>query len=235
LAYEQTEAIVLRKVDFSESSRIVTFLTPCRGRLTCMAKGARRKGSPLATLLDTYNRLEITCAWKDSRQVQLLTEAALLDSYGALKGNVESVVCAAFLLETAGLAAQENNPAPEIYNTLRAGLEQIAANPDTPFTHVVHGVFAVLEAAGFAPNTEDAFFAEQTRRLAQKERDALHESIDALASGGLPSEPERIFNIIRYLKSAVVYHFERPLKSYPFLESMFPNQECTQSGTLLRK
>ena len=56
VSQEKTEAIVLRGVDFSESSRIVTFLSPERGRLTCIAKGARRKNSGVSAVLDTFNR-----------------------------------------------------------------------------------------------------------------------------------------------------------------------------------
>ena len=70
---------VLRGVDFSETSRIVTFLTPGRGRLACLAKGARRRRSPFQAMLDTLNRDEIVYYWKDGREVQQLGEAALLD------------------------------------------------------------------------------------------------------------------------------------------------------------
>ena len=160
MAFEQTEAIVLRKVDFSETSRIVTFLTPDRGRMACMVKGARRKGSPMATLLDTYNCLEITYTWKESRQVQLLTEATLLDSYGTVKARVESIACAAFLLEMAGLVAQDNNPAPELFDATREGLEQLAANKNDPFSYVTLSVYTILDAAGFAPDIADNQFLE---------------------------------------------------------------------------
>ena len=66
MSQERTEAIVLRGVDFSESSRIVTLLSPDRGRLVCMAKGVKRPKSQLAGLLDTFNRLEVVYYWKYS-------------------------------------------------------------------------------------------------------------------------------------------------------------------------
>ncbi|HNT88720.1 MAG TPA: DNA repair protein RecO, partial [Candidatus Hydrogenedentes bacterium] len=93
---ERTEAVVLRGVDFSESSRIVTFLTPDRGRVACLAKGARRKNCPYAAALDTFNRVELVYYWKDGRNVQTLGEAALLDAYPGIKGDLEKSVYAAF-------------------------------------------------------------------------------------------------------------------------------------------
>jgi len=72
---EHTEAIVLKGVDFSETSRIVTLITPDRGKMACMAKGVKRPKSPMAGVLDTFNRIDLVYTWKDTRQVQTLIEA----------------------------------------------------------------------------------------------------------------------------------------------------------------
>ena len=53
------EAILLRSVDFGESDRIIHFLTPSQGRLTAMAKGARRSVKRFPGTLDLLNHLEI--------------------------------------------------------------------------------------------------------------------------------------------------------------------------------
>ena len=42
MATFQTEALILRAVDFGESDRILHLLVPDMGRLTAIAKGARR-------------------------------------------------------------------------------------------------------------------------------------------------------------------------------------------------
>ena len=220
MAFEQTEAIVLRKVDFSETSRIVTFLTPDRGRMACMVKGARRKGSPMATLLDTYNCLEITYTWKESRQVQLLTEATLLDSYGTVKARVESIACAAFLLEMAGLVAQDNNPAPELFDATREGLEQLAANKNDPFSYVTLSVYTILDAAGFAPDIADNQFLEYIPLLPRDKQNELRQAVITLASGNRISEAGHIPLVMHFLNEYGRHHFEHPLKSYAFLKSM---------------
>ena len=82
MAQEKAEALVLRGVDFSETSRIITFLSPERGLLTCIAKGVRRKGSPLASVLDTFNHVELVYYWKEGRGVHTLGEASLLHRTG---------------------------------------------------------------------------------------------------------------------------------------------------------
>ncbi|MGI6460163.1 MAG: DNA repair protein RecO [Candidatus Hydrogenedentales bacterium] len=85
-------------------------MTPDRGKVACMAAGARRPKSSLSGVLDLFNRLEIVYYWKDGRSVQRLAEASVLETYPAIKADLERSVCAAFPLEIAYKAAQENEP-----------------------------------------------------------------------------------------------------------------------------
>ena len=52
MSSEKSTAIILRLVEFSETSLVVTLLTRDFGKLTAMAKGARRKKSPFEGALD---------------------------------------------------------------------------------------------------------------------------------------------------------------------------------------
>ena len=49
------QAIVLRRRDFRESSRIITCLTRDHGKITGLANGAHRKDSPLLGRIDFLN------------------------------------------------------------------------------------------------------------------------------------------------------------------------------------
>lgn len=151
MSQERTEAIVLRGVDFSETSRVVTFLTPDRGRFACMAKGVRRKNSPLAGALDTLNRIELVYLWKDERSVQTLCEASLLDGYTAIKKDLEKSVYAAFPAEIAGRVAHENEPSRELYDTFVRGMESLAVWTGSVRAHACWQVIQLLGAAGFEP------------------------------------------------------------------------------------
>jgi len=226
VSFEQTEAIVLRKVDFSETSRIVTFLTPYRGRLACMVKGARRKGNPLASVLDTYNRLEITYTWRESRQVQLLTEASLLDGFDAIKTSIEHIACAAFLLEIAGLIAQENNPAPELFNASLEGLQSLAATGNSPFICLIPAVCALLEVAGIAPDPdEESCFEYILPAFAPDERQQVRHIFQSLNTGEQIPAPAPVHLFLRFLNEYGVHHLEHAIKSYPFLASLTASAE----------
>ena len=154
MSQERTEALVLRGVDFSETSRIVTFLTPHRGLVACMVKGARRAKSPFAASLDTMNRVEAVIYWKDSRSVQLLAEAALLDDFGAVKRDLDKVTLAGFPLELALRTAHENEPSESLFNTLVFGMERLAQWPGPAKVHCCWQVLQLLTAAGYQPSLD---------------------------------------------------------------------------------
>lgn len=142
---------MLRSVDFSDTSRIVTFLTPDRGRLACIAKGARRPRSPLAPALDTFNRVELVYYWKDGRDVHPLAEAALLDGFDGIKSQLEKVAYASFPLELAYKVARENEPSQRLYAMLVRGFETLAHWRGDVRTQACWHVVHLLAAAGFEP------------------------------------------------------------------------------------
>ncbi|MBI5093279.1 MAG: DNA repair protein RecO [Candidatus Hydrogenedentes bacterium] len=151
---ETSEAIVLRGVDFSETSRIVTFLSPARGRLACMARGVKRPKNQLAAMLDTFNRLEVTYYWKDGRSIQPLSEAVLLDGFDAIKRDLEKSAFAAFPMEVAGKTAHENEPSQSLYDTLVHGLRSLSDWTGDVRTHACWQVLQLLSEAGFEPRLD---------------------------------------------------------------------------------
>lgn len=151
MSQERTEAVVLRGVDFSETSRIVTFLSPARGRFACMAAGARRPKAQSGPVLDTFNRVELVCYWKDGREVQRLAEVSLISGYPGLKSSLEKSVVAAFALELVLKTAQANEPSAGLYHALVQGLEGMAQWTGNCLIHGAWQVLRVLDAAGFAP------------------------------------------------------------------------------------
>ena len=229
---ERTEAVVLRGVNFSESSRIVTFLTPDRGRLVCMAAGARRSKSGLSAVLDTFNRLEIVYYWKESRSVQKLGEASLLDGYAALKADLERATYAALPLEIALKAAQENEPSHELYGALVDGLERLGRWRGNVRVFAAWQMVRLLEVAGLAPNLESGGrpvgFANSHGVVDASQRsdypltDQEYQALCTLAASrdACPAL-ENIGSVFRMLCTFATCHFESRFRSVRVIEQMF--------------
>jgi len=77
MSSEKATAIVLRSVDFSESSSVVTLFTREFGKIHALAKGARRPKGPFEGALDLLALCRIVFLRKSSGALDLLTEAKL--------------------------------------------------------------------------------------------------------------------------------------------------------------
>jgi len=149
--HERSEGVVLRAVDYSETSRIVTFLTPSRGQLACMVKGARRPRSATGPALDSFNRVEIVYHWKESRSVQTLTEASLLNGFGAIKADFDKSLYASFTLELAYKLSGEGVGSEEMYSALVRNFEDLSRWTGESRIHAAWQTLRLLEASGVAP------------------------------------------------------------------------------------
>jgi DNA repair protein RecO (recombination protein O) len=77
MSTEKSLAIVLRLVEFSETSVITTLFTQDFGKIGALAKGARRPKSPFEAALDLLAVCRIVFIHKSTDALDLLTEAKL--------------------------------------------------------------------------------------------------------------------------------------------------------------
>jgi DNA repair protein RecO (recombination protein O) len=152
LSSERSEALVLRSVDYSETSKIVTFLCPIRGRLACMCAGARRAKGSLAGALDTFNRVEAVYYWKDGRNIQRLAEATLLDGHFGIKADLDKSLYAAIPLELVYKVAHENEPSQGLYELICEGLKDFDSWEGDARAHCCWQVLRLLSCSGFEMN-----------------------------------------------------------------------------------
>ena len=149
----QCDAILLRAVDFGESDRVVHFLTQEEGRLTAMAKGARRSRRRFPGTLDVFNRLRIEGRRKPRAAMAFLTKAVLVDPYLGLRENAARYALASFLTEMLDRMAPEGVPGPEVARLFRFASESLslieAAEP-TPTLRVLLELRA-YDALGLRP------------------------------------------------------------------------------------
>lgn len=105
----RTEALVLRTIDFGESDRVVHLLLPTSGRITAMAKGARRSVKRFGGCLDVLNRLQVELAPRRRPGVMArLEQARLLHWHPGLRQSAARFALAGYLAELLGRLAPEN-------------------------------------------------------------------------------------------------------------------------------
>ncbi len=146
-------AIVLRRSDFRESSRIVTCLTRDHGRIVGLAKGAHRPDSPFLGRIDFL--AEVTATFSADRGgLRLLQRAELVCERRALREPLR-FLAASHLAELCDFAMPDERPQPAVFDLLHGGLNLIERCPPAATGRVVLGLeLRLLHELGALPDLE---------------------------------------------------------------------------------
>lgn len=148
-----TEALVWRRIDFRESSRIVTFLTRDHGRVQALAKGAHRPNSPLLGRIDLFNEVRITLS-ADRGGLRTLLRLELLHERRALR-EPRRFFAASHLAELCDRATHADRPDPELHDLCSGGLLLLEKAPVQALATVVLGLeLRLLAHLGQLPDLE---------------------------------------------------------------------------------
>ncbi len=119
---DQTEGIVLRSVDFSETSLILTMFTRDFGKLSAIAKGGRRLKGPFESSLDLLSRVRLCVIQKHSDALDILTESKLIWRFHPNRHNFAGMYAGYVATELVNLFTESGDPAPELYDRLASTL-----------------------------------------------------------------------------------------------------------------
>ena len=103
----QGEAIVLRAVEFGESDLIAHLLMPETGRLTVIAKHARKSQRRFPGSLDLFNHLWVSVSRRRPSSLALLEQAVLQDPFLELRRGAGRYALASYLVELMDRMAPE--------------------------------------------------------------------------------------------------------------------------------
>ena len=81
----KTEAVLIREMDYSESSKIVTFYSLKNGKVRAIAKGARKIKSKFANSINLFNHLNIIYYEKDGNTLFTVSEADTIEAFSKIQ------------------------------------------------------------------------------------------------------------------------------------------------------
>ncbi len=114
----KTEAIVLRTVEYQESSVIATLFTLDHGKIAVIAKGARRPKSKFAAFLVPGQMLEVVYYMKQTRSVQTLSDASYRVKLDNLRFDLQKMALATSTLELADQLLHDNEVNEPLFHFL---------------------------------------------------------------------------------------------------------------------
>src|SRR5947209_15956155 len=160
MAIQKTDALVLRAIDYSETSQVAWFFTREHGRVHVIAKGARRPRSPFEGSLEPLVRGEIVFYRKkrhttDESGLDLLKEFDPVDRYPGIRGDLGRFCRGNYVIELLRELSMADEPMPALYDAAVATLETLARG-EARVLDAVLAAFEVraLRAAGVEPSLD---------------------------------------------------------------------------------
>ena len=111
----KTEGIVLKRMDFRETSRIVTFYSIKFGKIKLLAKGIRRPKSKFGSYLETFTHSAIVFYKREQKDLYTVSESDILESFDKLKKNLVGYGYASILLDFLDKASPGEGSNPRLY------------------------------------------------------------------------------------------------------------------------
>ena len=144
-----TAGLVLRETVTRETDKILTVLTPDRGKISLIARGARRKNSRLAAACQLFAWSEMTLYKRGNWYYMDAADPAEL--FAGLQKDLVRFSLAAYLAELTEFVAGEENPVPELLRLLLNGLYALAKLDKDPALVKPAFTFRLLALAGCEP------------------------------------------------------------------------------------
>ena len=170
MADERTNGVILRTRLLTETSLIVNWLTPDLGRISTVAKGARRSKSSFRGKLDLFYEAEFSFQRSRRSELHTLREVSLISTRPALRTDLERIQQAAYFVNLLEQTTERETPLPEYHRLFEESLgflEHHAPRPQTVFAFE----FRLLERQGLEPDIEGSSMSEGTKAIARRFRE----------------------------------------------------------------
>lgn len=151
----KSEAIVLKTVDFSESSIIATLFTREKGKVAVIAKGARKPKNKFAAFLVVGQLLEVVYYSKESRSVQTLSDVSYSEKLNSLRVDIEKMALMMSAMELTNQVLHENEVNTPLFDFLKRSLVWVDKQKKIPALMFPYLQLRVAEHIGVGIQTID--------------------------------------------------------------------------------
>jgi len=227
-----TTGIILRKIDYQNSSVIATVLTRKNGKIALLAKAAKKPRSQFSGKLHVGNIVEVVYYFKESRSVQIIKEISYAEKTFENQRQLEKVALTMMTAELVNQLVHEgesNEPVLIFLKNFLVWLNQTSLNPKYIFAYNQIKL-ADLMGIGLSLNLHSEVEPEQQPMYLNVQEGTISDMADsnncykltpnqtfyikkALKSHGVSIlncnfEKNEYKNLIRHLDTYFHYHFE---------------------------
>ena len=197
---ETATGLILRTRPLTETSLIVHWLTPTLGRLSTVAKGARRPKSAFRGKLDLFYLADFSFARSARSDLHTLREVGLKETHARLRRELSALQQASYCAALVEQSTETETPLPAVYGLFLGLLRRLTEEPGRPET-VFSFELKLLQELGLQPDLEHSSLDPGSRQVLR----ALTDSDWDLISRLRPSETQ-VRTLEKFLQGFLHYH-----------------------------
>jgi DNA repair protein RecO (recombination protein O) len=147
-------AVVLRVTEHGDYDKITTFFTLKRGKVSLMAKGAKKSMKRFAGALELFSVLDLVWTHPRGRGLPILQEVSLVDPFENIRTNIAKTAYASYWCELVYQWMEKWQKQPSVYKLLEHSLNQL--NRGSLSEQALHVSFQVrfMATNGFRPGLD---------------------------------------------------------------------------------
>ena len=147
-----TLGILLRRVDFSDYDLIITFFTLDRGKISVLAKAAKKSTKRFAGILELFSALEIVCSQKATqRGLPILQEATMKQPFSKIRQDIKKTAYASYWAELINEWVEGGAKNTRLYKLFLSVLNELDLNIISPEVLSILFQMRFMALSGLAP------------------------------------------------------------------------------------
>ena len=145
-------AIMLRRVDYGESDLIITLFTQDRGKVSVIAKSAKKSVKRFAGVLELFSELDVVCKRGRGKGLYILQEASLKEPFSEIRTDIMKTAYASYWAELVHEWIEEGQNQTWLYHLLLQVLGKLDTGCMPPEALSILFQMRFITEAGFSPN-----------------------------------------------------------------------------------
>lgn len=152
MALLKVTGIVMRYANYKDYDRMITLFTLERGKLSALARGARRPKSALVNGTEQFCMAEYVLFQSKDRYT--ITSCNILDSFYDIRSNIDSYYSASYFSSVCQTIVQEEQPDEKTYEIFAKLLAYLSHSESNALTNLIVGLCVLLDISGFKPELQ---------------------------------------------------------------------------------
>lgn len=192
----ETQGIILRRVEYGEADRIITFLTRDYGKIRVIAKGVRKSKSKMAGGIELFSVSELHFI-KGRSDISTLVSTRLIKHYAEIVRDLQRTEAAYALLRSIDKTV-EDDAGSDYFIVLHESLAALANQAIPILLAELSFAMRLLQIGGHVPDFATDTAGERLDSTARYEYDFEAVSFRAVSDGPFDQNHIKLLKLLAY-------------------------------------